>query len=93
MLHQVCRQSIGIKILLYYQKEIPYSVEVMVESFKEEKNKVNIQAVIIVERDTQKGIIIGHNGAALKKVGTEARRDIERFLDQKVNLELFEDPK
>lgn len=77
------------KILLYYQKEIPYSVEVMVESFKEEKNKVNIQAVIIVERDTQKGIIIGHNGAALKKVGTEARRDIERFLDQKVNLELF----
>lgn len=77
------------KILLYYQKEIPYSVEVMVESFKEEKNKVNIQAVIIVERDTQKGIIIGHNGAALKKVGTEARRDIERFLDQQVNLELF----
>ena len=61
----------------------------MVESYKEEKNRVNIQAVIIVERDTQKGIIIGHNGAALKKVGTEARRDIERFLDQKVNLELF----
>lgn len=77
------------KILLYYQKEIPYSVEVMVESYKEEKNKVNIQAVIVVERDTQKGIIIGHNGAALKKVGTEARHDIERFLDQKVNLELF----
>lgn len=77
------------KILLYYQKEVPYSVEVMVESYKEEKNRVNIQAVIIVERDTQKGIIIGHNGAALKKVGTEARRDIERFLDQKVNLELF----
>lgn len=77
------------KILLYYQKEVPYSVEVMVESYKEEKNRVNIQAVIIVERDTQKGIIIGYNGAALKKVGTEARRDIERFLDQKVNLELF----
>lgn len=77
------------KILLYYQKEIPYSVEVIVESYKEDKAKVNIQAVIVVERDTQKGIIIGHNGAALKKVGTEARRDIERFLDQKVNLELF----
>ena len=58
------------KILLYYQKEIPYSVEVVVESYKEEKNKVNIQALIIVERDTQKGIIIGHGGAALKKVGT-----------------------
>lgn len=77
------------KILLYYQKEIPYSVEVVVESYKEEKNKVNIQAVIIVERDTQKGIIIGHGGAALKKVGTEARRDIEKFIEQKVNLELF----
>ncbi len=77
------------KILLYYQKEIPYSVEVVVESFKEERNKVNIQAVIIVERDSQKGIIIGHGGAALKKVGIEARRDIERFLEQKVNLELF----
>lgn len=77
------------KILLYYQKEIPYSVEVVVESYKEEKTKVNIQAVIIVERDTQKGIIIGHGGAALKKVGTEARRDIEKFIEQKVNLELF----
>lgn len=77
------------KILLYYQKEIPYSVEVVVESYKEEKNKVNIQALIIVERDTQKGIIIGHGGAALKKVGTEARRDIEKFIEQKVNLELF----
>lgn len=77
------------KILLYYQKEIPYSVEVVVESYKEEKNRVNIQAVIIVERDTQKGIIIGHGGAALKKVGTEARRDIEKFIEQKVNLELF----
>ncbi len=77
------------KILLYYQKEIPYSVEVVVESYKEEKNKVNIQAVIIVERDTQKGIIIGHGGAALKKVGIEARRDIEKFIEQKVNLDLF----
>ncbi len=77
------------KILLYYQKEIPYSVEVVVESFKQEKNLVRISAVIIVERDTQKGIIIGHNGLALKKVGTSARSDIERFLDEKVFLELF----
>jgi len=77
------------KILLYYQKEIPYAVEVVVESYKEEKNRVNIQAVILVERETQKGIIIGHGGAALKKVGTEARRDIEKFIDRKVFLELF----
>lgn len=77
------------KILLYYQKEIPYSVEVVVESYKQEKNLVRISAVIIVERDTQKGIIIGHNGLALKKVGTAARADIERFLDEKVFLELF----
>lgn len=83
------------KILLYYQKEIPYSVEVVVESYKEEaskgknRGKVNIQAVILVERESQKGIIIGHGGAALKKVGTAARQDIERFLDEDVFLELF----
>lgn len=77
------------KILLYYQKEIPYAVEVVVESYKEEKNRVEIRAVILVERETQKGIIIGHGGAALKKVGTEARKDIEKFIDRKVFLELF----
>ena len=72
------------KILLYYQKEIPYSVEVVVEEFKEEKDIINIRALIIVERDTQKGIVIGHQGAALKKLGTMARKDIERFFDKKV---------
>lgn len=77
------------KILLYYQKEIPYSVEVEVEEFKENKNLVSIRAVIHVARETQKGIIIGHQGAALKKTGTEARKDIEKFLDQKVFLQLF----
>ena len=64
------------KILLYYQKEIPYSVEVVVEEFKEEKDIINIRALIIVERDTQKGIVIGHQGAALKKLGTMARKSI-----------------
>lgn len=77
------------KILLYYQKEIPYSVEVVVEEFKEEKDIINIRALIIVERDTQKGIIIGHQGAALKKLGTMARKDIERFFDKKVFLQIF----
>lgn len=77
------------KILLYYQKEVPYSVEVIVELFKEEKDIINIKALIIVERDTQKGIIIGHKGSALKKVGTMARKDIERFFDKKIFLEIF----
>ncbi|MBF0761155.1 GTPase Era [Dysgonomonas mossii] len=77
------------KILLYYQKEIPYSVEVVVEEFKEEKDIINIRALIIVERDTQKGIVIGHQGAALKKLGTMARKDIERFFDKKVFLQIF----
>lgn len=77
------------KIFLYYQKEIPYSVEVVVESYKESNKLVSIQAVIYVERDTQKGIIIGHGGKALRKVGIEARRDIESFLAKKVFLELF----
>lgn len=77
------------KILLYYQKEIPYSVEVVVEEFKEEKDIINIRALIIVERDTQKGIVIGHQGAALKKLGTMARKDIERFFDKKVFLQVF----
>jgi GTP-binding protein Era len=77
------------KILLFYQKEIPYSVEIEVEGFKEEEKLLRIQAVIHVNRDTQKGIIIGHQGKAIKKVGTEARRDIEEFFEKKVFLELF----
>jgi len=77
------------KILLYYQKEIPYATEVVVEAFQEDNNMVKINALIIVERDTQKGIIIGHGGKALKKVGTEARHDIESFLQKKVFLQLF----
>jgi len=77
------------KILLYYQKEIPYSTEVVVENFEDTPNLVRISAVIYVERDTQKGIVIGHGGQALKKVGTEARKDIENFLGKKVFLEMF----
>ena len=77
------------KILLYYQKEIPYSVEVVVEEFKEESNIINIRALIIAERTTQKGIIIGHQGKALKKVGMMARKDIEKFFDKKVFLEMY----
>jgi GTP-binding protein Era len=77
------------KILLYYQKEIPYSVEVVVEQFLEEKSKISIKSIIIVERESQKGIIIGHQGQALKKVGTTARKDLEQFFDKKVFLEIF----
>lgn len=77
------------KIFLNYQKEIPYSVEVGVESFKEESSIVRIRANIFVMRQSQKGIIIGHQGKALKKVGTEARKDIEGFINKKVYLELF----
>lgn len=77
------------RILANYQKEIPYSVEVEVESYKEDAKLVRISAVIYVERRTQKGIIIGHQGSALKKVGTEARKLIEEFIDRKVFLELF----
>lgn len=77
------------KILLYYQKEIPYSVEVIVEEFKEVSDRINMRALIVCERDTQKGIIIGHQGLALKKVGSMARKDIERFFDKKVFLEMY----
>lgn len=77
------------KILLYYDKEIPYSVEVMVETFKEEARKISIQAVIFVERDSQKGIIIGHQGKAIKKVASEARKDLERFFGKTIYLETF----
>ena len=77
------------KILLYYDKEIPYSVEVVVERFKETEQKIHINAVIYVERDSQKGIIIGHQGVALKKVSTEARKALEKFFDKKIFLEVF----
>ncbi|MDR2853938.1 MAG: GTPase Era [Prevotellaceae bacterium] len=77
------------KILLNYDKEIPYSVEVEVEQFQEEERIIRISAVIYVERDSQKGIVIGHGGKSLKKVGTEARKDIEAFFEKKVFLELF----
>ncbi len=77
------------KILLYYDKEIPYSVEVVVERFKEDEHKIAINAVIYVERDSQKGIIIGHQGVALKKVSTEARKTLEKFFDKHIYLEIF----
>jgi len=77
------------KILLYYQKEIPYSVEVIVEEFKDEKDIINIRALIVVERDTQKGIVIGHKGLALKKVGAMARKDMEKFFDKKIFLTMY----
>ena len=77
------------KVLLYYQKEVPYSVEVVVESFKESNDMIKIAAVLIVERDSQKGIIIGHQGKALKKVGMMARKDLERFFEKKIFLEMF----
>lgn len=77
------------KILRFYQKEIPYSTEVVVEKYEDTPNLVRINAVIYVERDTQKGIVIGHGGQALKKVATEARKDIESFLGKKVYMEMF----
>ena len=77
------------KILLYYDKEIPYSVEVRVERFKETDKCIHINAIIYVERDSQKGIIIGHQGIALKKVSTEARKALEKFFDKPVYLETF----
>lgn len=77
------------KILLNYQKEIPYSVEVEVEEFKETEKIINVRCVIHVERDSQKGIIIGHKGQAIKQVGTEARKDAEEFFDKKIFMELY----
>jgi GTP-binding protein Era len=77
------------KILLYYDKEVPYSVEVVVERFKEDDRQIHINAVIYVERDSQKGIIIGHQGTALKKVSTEARKTLEKFFDKHIYLEIF----
>lgn len=77
------------KILLYYDKEVPYSVEVVVDSFKADSKKISISAVIYVERDSQKGIIIGKQGKAIKKVATEARKELERFFGKTIFLETF----
>ena len=74
---------------MHYKKEIPYSVEVETESFIEEETIVRIRSIIMVERETQKGIIIGHKGAALKRVGAEARKDLEQFFEKKVFIELY----
>jgi GTP-binding protein Era len=80
-------ESIREKILKHYKKEVPYSVEVEVEEFEDEKNIIRIRAIIFVMRESQKGIIIGHRGAGIKRIGTEARRDLERFFDKKIFLE------
>ena len=77
------------KILLTYDKEVPYATEVLVEKYDEKPDSIHIMSVIYVERDSQKGIIIGHGGQKLKRVGIEARRDIEKFFDKKVFLEIF----
>ena len=82
-------EKIREKILMHYKKEIPYSVEVETEEFIEEEKIIRIRSVIMVERDTQKGIIIGHKGTAIKRVGTEARKDLEFFFGKKVFLELY----
>ncbi|MBS7333121.1 GTPase Era [Faecalibacter bovis] len=85
----IVNEVIREKILLNYSKEIPYSVEVVTERFKEEINLISIEAEIFVERDSQKGIIIGHKGESLSKVGKEAREELEKFFDKKVFLKLF----
>ena len=82
-------ETIREKILMHYKKEIPYSVEIVTEEFKEEPKIIRIRSVIMVERDTQKGIIIGHKGSALKRVGSEARKDLEKFFGKKIFMELY----
>lgn len=82
-------ESIREKILIHYKKEIPYAVEVDTEEFFEEEKIIKIRSVIMVERETQKGIIIGHRGSALKRVGVETRKDLEKFFGKQVHLELF----
>ncbi|CAI8166070.1 MAG: GTPase Era [Polaribacter sp. SA4-10] len=82
-------EKIREKILIHYKKEIPYSVEVETEEFVEEEKIVRIRSVIMVERETQKGIIIGHKGTAIKRVGAESRKDLEKFFDKKVFIELY----
>lgn len=81
-------ETIREKILKYYKKEIPYSVEIETEEFFEEEKIIRIRSIILVERDSQKGILIGHKGAALKKVGVQARKDLEAFFDKQIHLEL-----
>ena len=82
-------ETIREKILMHYKKEIPYAVEIETESFKEDDNIIRIRSVIMVERETQKGILIGHKGKSLKKVGTEARKDLEKFFGKKIFLDLY----
>lgn len=82
-------EKIREKILIHYKKEIPYAVEVDTEEFFEEEKIIRIRSVIMVERETQKGIIIGHKGSALKRVGVESRKDLENFFDKQVHLELY----
>jgi GTP-binding protein Era len=82
-------EKIREKILLHYKKEIPYAVEIETEEFFEEEKIIRIRSVIMVERETQKGIIIGHKGSALKRVGVEARKDLEVFFDKQIHLELY----
>lgn len=82
-------ETIREKILLHYKKEIPYAVEVDTEEFHEEDNIIRVRSVIMVERETQKGIIIGHKGSALKRVGVEARKDLEIFFGKQIHLELY----
>ncbi len=82
-------ETIREKILMYYKKEIPYAVEVETEEFFEDEEIIRIRSVIMVERESQKGIIIGHKGSALKKVGVESRKDLEKFFDKQVHIELY----
>ena len=82
-------EKIREKILMYYKKEIPYAVEVETEEFFEEEKIIRIRSVIMVERETQKGILIGHRGKALKRVGVEARKDLEQFFEKKIHVELY----
>tara|TARA_B110000259_G_scaffold81687_1_gene95530 strand:- start:57 stop:533 length:477 start_codon:yes stop_codon:yes gene_type:complete len=77
------------KILTFYKKEIPYSVEILTEEFFEEEKIIRIRSIIMVERESQKGIVIGHKGVALKRVGTQARRDLEAFFGKQVHIELY----
>jgi len=82
-------ETIREKILMHYKKEIPYAVEVDTEEFFEEETIIRVRSVIMVERETQKGIIIGHKGSALKRVGVEARKDLERFFGKQIHIELY----
>jgi GTP-binding protein Era len=82
-------ETIREKILIHYKKEIPYAVEVDTEAFEEEEDIIRMRAIIMVERETQKGIIIGHKGSALKRIGVEARKDLEQFFGKQIHLELY----